>query len=113
MEKTLFEKKKVLVDFMGLKPQQFGNNYSWSHSPFYFTNSVNYDKVMNGIIAYVPYNTEWNWLMPVVGRISKDCEEPEELDGLKYALLCNDIDTAFEFVVDYLENSRLCNQEES
>jgi hypothetical protein len=110
MEKTLFEKKKVLVDFMGLKPTKFGNYYSWEDQPF---NSEDYDYVMKGIINYSKYDTEWNWLMPVVGHISKDCENPEELDGLKYALLCDDIDTAFEFVVDYLENNKLCNQEEN
>jgi len=107
MEKTLFEKKKLLVEFMGLKPTKFGNNYSWSDAPYYYCNSMDYEYVMKGIIDYSKYNTDWNWLMPVVGHISKQCEEPEELDGLKYTLLCDDIDTAFEFVADYLENNKL------
>ena len=41
--------------------------------------------------------------MPVVGKISSNCEEPEELDGLKYALLSDDIETAWEFIVDRLK----------
>jgi hypothetical protein len=41
--------------------------------------------------------------MPVIGRISSNCEEPEKLDDLKYALLCDDIETAWKFVVDYLD----------
>lgn len=48
------------------------------------------------------FNSSWDWLMPCIGKISNICEEPEELDGLKYALLCNDIETAWNFVVDYL-----------
>ncbi len=48
------------------------------------------------------YHKSWNQLMPVIGIISNECEEPEELDGLKYALLCDDINTAYKFVVDYL-----------
>lgn len=34
--------------------------------------------------------------------ISNVCEEPEELDGLKYALLTNNIEEAWKFVVNYL-----------
>ena len=48
------------------------------------------------------YNTLWDWLMPCIGKISNQCKEPDETDSLKYALLCNDINTAFNFVVDYL-----------
>lgn len=25
------------------------------------------------------YHSSWNWLMPVIGKISNQCEEPEEL----------------------------------
>ena len=49
------------------------------------------------------YHKNWNWLMPVISKISSNCEEPEELDDLKYALLCDDIETAWRFVVDYLD----------
>lgn len=52
------------------------------------------------------FNSSWDWLMPVIGKISNQCEEPEELDGLKYALLCNDIDTAWIFVVDHINANK-------
>lgn len=45
------------------------------------------------------YKYSWNWLMPVVGRISDISEEPEELDGLKYALLTNNLEEAWFEVV--------------
>lgn len=49
------------------------------------------------------FNTSWDWLMPVVGKITNKCEEPEELDELRMALLCNDIDTAYSEVIDLVE----------
>ena len=48
------------------------------------------------------YHKSWDWLMPVVGKISNECEEPAELDGLKYALLTNNIEEAYNFIADYL-----------
>lgn len=57
----------------------------------------------NGIvIEFSAYHCNWNELMPVIGKISNSCEEPEELDDLKYALLTNNIDEAYKFVVSYL-----------
>lgn len=58
------------------------------------------------------YDEDWNELMPVIGKISGGCEEPEELDGLKYALLCNDIDTAYDYVVDYIQENPTNTDEE-
>jgi len=48
------------------------------------------------------FDSSWGWLMPCIGKISNVCEEPEELDGLKYALLTNNIEEAWKFVVNYL-----------
>ena len=50
------------------------------------------------------YHCSWDWLIPCIGKISNQYEEPEELDNLKYALLCNDIKTAWNFVVDYIKS---------
>lgn len=71
------------------------------------------DESFGEIISYHgikgSYHKSWNELMPVIGKISNQCEEPEELDGLKYALLCDDIDTAWIFVVDYLTKFNIKN----
>lgn len=48
------------------------------------------------------YHSSWDWLMPCIGKISNQCDEPEELDGLKYALLTDNIEEAWKFVVNYL-----------
>jgi hypothetical protein len=42
--------------------------------------------------------------MPVIGKISNQCEEPEELDNLKYALLTDNIEEAYIFVTSYIES---------
>jgi hypothetical protein len=52
------------------------------------------------------YLESWDWLMPCIGKISNECEEPEELDRLKYALLTNNIEEAWIFVVDYLKDKK-------
>lgn len=49
------------------------------------------------------YNTSWDWLMPVIGKISDLCEEPQELDSLKYSLLSADIKTANYQVVEFIK----------
>ena len=88
------EGNKLIAEFMGLSYcteylyEGWYNNHEHNHRLCDF----------NGL----KYHSFWDWLMPCIGRISNECEEPEELDGLKYALLCNDINTAWVFVVDYL-----------
>ena len=49
------------------------------------------------------FHSSWDWLMVPIGIMSNRCEEPEILDDLRMALLCNDINTAFNEVVDLIE----------
>jgi hypothetical protein len=49
------------------------------------------------------YHKSWDWLIPVCGKIANICEEPEELDALRVALLCDDIITSFIEVVDWIK----------
>ena len=51
---------------------------------------------------YYRFEESWDWLMPCIGKISNQCEEPDELDNLKYCLLTNNIEEAWKFVVNYL-----------
>jgi len=59
-------------------------------------------KLDNMHYGNLKYHSSWDWLMPCIGKISNVCEEPEELDGLKHALLTNNIEEAWKFVVNYL-----------
>lgn len=94
----LLEGNKLIAEFMGVIPDNgFYDGFKLYKAGLPF----HYGAMGNGT-HNPPFETSWDWLMPVIGKISNQCEEPEELDGLKYALLCNDIETAFQFVVDYL-----------
>lgn len=53
--------------------------------------------------SQLKFHSSWDWLMPVIGKISNGCEEPEELDGLKYALLTNNINESWRFVVEFIK----------
>ena len=72
-----------------------GNKLIDEFNEFYLKNLGFSDTELN-------YNTSWDCLMPCIGKISDACEEPEELDNLKYALLTNNIEEAWKFVVNYL-----------
>jgi hypothetical protein len=85
------ENNKLIAEFMGYETYEMSGYINIHYSD---------DNVRT--INDVHYHSSWDWLMPCIGKISNQCEEPEELDGLKYALLCNDIDTAYEFVIEYI-----------
>ena len=50
------------------------------------------------------YYTSWDWLMPVIEKITELCEEPQELDELKHALLCVDIKSVYFIVVEFIKD---------
>lgn len=72
-----------------------GNKLIDEFNEFYLKNLGFSDTELN-------YNTSWDCLMPCIGKISNECEEPDELDNLKYALLTNNIEEAWKFVTNYL-----------
>lgn len=95
-QKEILDGNTLIAEFIGLS---FCNKYMYEG---WYTNKEHNHRICdyNGL----KYHISWNELMPVIGKISNECEEPEELDGLKDALLCNDIKTAWKFVVSYIES---------
>jgi hypothetical protein len=86
------EGNKLIAEFMG-----YQINYGFKKDGILFAGQhINVKKLL--------YHKSWNWLMPVIGKISNQCEEPEELDDLKYALLTNNIEEAYIFVTSYIES---------
>jgi hypothetical protein len=64
------ENNKIIAQFMGLAPRLVSPDvYEYSDSPFISIRKDNPEKVMDGIVKYAKYNTDWNWLMPVVEKI--------------------------------------------
>ena len=56
------------------------------------------------------YDTSWDWLMPVVQKVSSLCDEPYELDNMKHALLTGDIESVYDDVVEFINehNKYIC-----
>ena len=109
---TTLEGNKFIAEFMGdfelvkeFQPE-FDVTYMWkkiSNKCFGYDTTDWIDHSTNTVYSdRVCYNFKWDWLMPCVGKISNQCEEPEELDSLKYALFTNNIEEAWKFVVNYL-----------
>jgi hypothetical protein len=86
------ENNKLIAEFMGVKV--FGDA-----PPLTIIH-----KDGQSAISELYYEELWDWLMPVVGKLSDQCEEPEELDDLRMCLLCNDIEGAYSEVVSLIEN---------
>ena len=57
-----------------------------------------------------PYHMSWDWLMPVVSKISSMCDEPYELDNMKHALLTADIDSVYGDVVEFIKTYNESNK---
>ena len=97
------ENNKLIAEFMGLDTEVFKSGK---------VNYYYYDKVSKQEIFLeaheLSYNVSWDWLMPVIEKITELCEEPQELDELKHALLCVDIKSVYfiivEFIKDYNQN---------
>jgi hypothetical protein len=55
---------------MGLRPNMYSpDNYGYRDGVFFSVNEVCPEKVMDAIVGYAKYHTDWNWLMPVVEKI--------------------------------------------
>ena len=86
---------KLIAEFMGilygLKLNSLDLPTSESKCRIHRYDSIDDDT--EGLhINHTKFHSSWDWLMPVIGKISSQCEEPEELDNLKYALLTNNIE---------------------
>lgn len=107
MDTTEITKRNAFIaEYMGCRKTQYP---SAMRSPFHgrsvwfsTPSSDGKTRTFHCVVGEEVYHESWDWLMPVVGKLSNECEDPEELDTLKYALLCNDINTAWNFVTDYL-----------
>ena len=108
-KEEILEGNKLIAEFMGYKQTSSDKDFSFFEHPdgkgIVLQSHHDYKRFDNhGLMELrgFVFHRSWDWLMPCIGKISNECEEPEELDELKYALLCNDIETAWKFVVNYL-----------
>ena len=63
---------KIIAEFMGLKPKMESPDiYVFNDMPYFSVRENNPEDVMNAIVKYSKYNSDWNWLMQVVEKIEK------------------------------------------
>lgn len=90
---TLLENNKMIAEFMGKKEliteSEFLAMEHKAHNPT--------------IIESLKYDKDWNWLIPVINIIQSVCEEPEEIDCLKYMLWNLDIKRTYIECVDFIK----------
>lgn len=94
-KEEILEGNKLIAEFIQLRGE-----YDEDKDLIYLESDIDGKGVYS--FSELKYHTSWDWLMPCIGKISNVCEEPEELDELKYALLTNNIEEAWKFVVNYL-----------
>ena len=81
--KTMENNNKLIAEFMGV--DQVDIDYAFNEH------------------GQLKYHLSWDWLMPVIEKITELCEEPQELDELKHALLCVDIKSVYFIVVEFIK----------
>ena len=99
METNIIENNRLILDFMGVKPSKFGNEYSYIDGVFFSVNDPDEEKVMLSIAGYVKYNSSWDALMPVFKKLdemvwdmeSKGNDEKDHAYLLQEAILSLDI----------------------
>ena len=87
------EGNKLIAEFMGLATYQSEHKLGRKNKPTFV---IKDNKHLT--IRQVKYHSSWDWLMPVVAKISES-EPDEDLDGLKYDLLTNNIEDVWGFIV--------------
>lgn len=122
MEQHIIEGNKLIAEFMDDCFEIEGRvsfTYS-SDEEFPLSNKpFSYDRIIDEVggeldefgsmvtVKVFSYHNSWDWLMPVVSKLIVNCEGPEDLSHLKYAVITDDIDQAWNDVVDYIKTNKL------
>lgn len=103
--KTTIEKNRMLLDFMGEKPgyNSFTGKYDWSDTPWFTCSCNTPEEVMDAVAKYIPYNSDWNRLIQVVGKCLESGDNTDKWDEIFNALSTVNKNTVYEAVVEFVE----------
>ena len=93
------EKNKLIAEFMGLSIKEGVSYYTDENDMFPMNVEV------KGV--HLPYHTSWDWLMPVVAKISRDAKYWEDeyreylLDVVPYGHIKDVYDAVVNFINQY------------
>jgi len=114
-KEEILEGKRVCCEFMGVKPQynSYTGKFSWGDGCLFMSDDILFEKVMDAVVEYAKYDSDWNWLMGVVKKlmdIFQTCDDyesspfySEEWESIEAALPFANIDTAFQAVVEFIQ----------
>ena len=89
---------KLIAEFMGLSIKEGVSYYTDQDDMFFMGVEVEE--------PYLPFDEDWNWLMPVANEIIKSRDEQNadwDLTQLKYALCTTNIDYVYNAVVEFIK----------
>lgn len=99
----MLEDNKIIAKYMGAEVT--GILYQTGRNAFraaYNASEIE-DFEARGYSCQLNYDKSYDSLMPVIEKIQSECEEPEEIDHIKDALWCADIDTVCKYVAEYIK----------
>ena len=115
-DKEILDGNKLIAEFMGYNTDElaekdeevryFCHNHLINTSGIPDWNTTDEDWTSYLYPDEMRFHSSWDWLIPVIGKITSECEEPEELGSLRLHLITNDILYAWKFVVNYLSDKQ-------
>lgn len=105
--KNIKESNRLILEFMNIKPRMDQPDvYSWNDGVFFMVREDNPEKVMDAIVRYAKYHSDWNWLMNVLKEMDNlEFELPEDsnlVGDITHGLLSLDIEMTYEAVVEFI-----------
>ena len=89
---------RLIAEFMGFTQEK---NIGWYDNDMLMSQNV-YDSQDGNCFNELLFHTSWDWLMPVVQNIEKDCEGvPQEMLNIS---LYSDINEVYKAVIDFIKN---------
>ena len=73
MNKKAIEKNKLILEFMGFRPQMQGpDRYHWNDAPFFYCTKGTPEEVLEGVAGYVKYDKSIDALLHILDKIEKE-----------------------------------------
>lgn len=92
---------------MGVKPRLISPDvYGYSDSPFFSCIHDTQEKVIESISKYAKYHSDWNWLMPVITKVTilEEFQEQYEFNELFWDTFTQlDINDIYQQVILFIK----------
>lgn len=105
------EGRELIAQFMGVSETTGYYDSYGMQMPHYYTRFGEYrtrsysnpNESMAEFLHEANYNTSWDWLMPVIKKVSDNLSYDWYMDNIVDHLLNNNIERAFEITVDSIK----------